>query len=436
MMLKKYFSTLVAVAALLCIGLFSFGSWSRPMSAQAESPYKELKLFTDVLSIIRQSYVEEVDSKELLYGGIKGMMSVLDPHSAFMPPDVYREMQTETKGEFGGVGIEISLRDGILTVVTPIEDTPAFRAGLLAGDRIVQINGTETSDFGLMDAVKQLRGKPGTKVDIGVMRTGLTAPRIFTLEREIIKIESIKFRSIDQNIGYVRISRFQENTDVDLKEALATLHRESREPFKGLVIDLRNNPGGLLDQAVKVSDVFLERGLIVYTEGRDSENEMKFTAHQSGTEPLYPIVVLINAGSASAAEIVAGALQDHQRAIILGTRSFGKGSVQTIMGLSDNSGLRLTTARYFTPSGRSIQATGIVPDVVVAQTAAAEEATTPVVRENDLKNHFQSDKKEPLENRDKESREADRDKNDAQLMRALDLLKGWTIFNRLKPQAA
>ena len=431
-MQRNFTPIIVALAVILCAGLLSFGSLNHPLDAQAETPYQELKLFTDVLSIVRQNYVEEVDMQELVYGGIKGMLSVLDPHSSFMTPDDYREMQVETKGEFGGIGIEISLRDGVLTVVTPIEDTPAFEVGMLPGDRIVLIDDLETSSLGIMDAVKLLRGKAGTKVKIGVMRSGSDKPLIFDIERSNIKIDSVKARTLEPGYAYIRLVQFQEKTDRDLKEGLQRLHKESNGTLKGLILDLRNNPGGLLDQAVKVSDVFLERGLIVYTEGRNSQSHMKFSAHQTDTEPAYPIVVLVNAGSASAAEIVAGALQDHHRAILLGTRSFGKGSVQTIMPLSDDSGLRLTTARYFTPSGRSIQAAGIEPDVIVKQIEVAQ-VDAPQVREKDLENHFEqvSNGKTVADNKQQKSRLTEHDKKDTQLMRALELLKGWTVFSHL-----
>ena len=436
-MQRNYTPIIIALLIVFCAGLLSFGSLNRPVVAQAETPYQELKLFTDVLAIVRQDYVEEVDMKELVYGGIRGMLSVLDPHSSFMSPDDYKEMQVETKGEFGGIGVEISLRNGMLTVVTPIEDTPAFKAGILPGDRIALINGDETSAMGIMDAVKLLRGKAGSKITLGILRSGSEIPQSFELERKIIKIESVKSRTLEPGYAFVRLAQFQENTDNELKNALQQIHRENAGGLKGLVLDLRNNPGGLLDQAVKVSDLFLERGLIVYTEGRNVQSDMKFLAHQAETEAAYPMVVLINAGSASAAEIVAGALQDHGRAILLGSRSFGKGSVQTIMPLADDSGLRLTTARYFTPSGRSIQAAGIQPDVIVKQAVVAKDNTHQQIREKDLDNHFEP---EPNGNDDKnemqhESLLSEQDMDDTQLMRALELLKGWTIFSQLDPKS-
>ena len=436
-MQRNYTPIIIALLLVFIAGLFSFGAPNKPIPAQAETPYQELKLFTDVLAIVRQNYVEEVDMKELVYGGIRGMLSVLDPHSSFMSPDDFKEMQVETKGEFGGIGIEISLRGGVLTVVTPIEDTPAFKAGLLPGDRIVLIDGEETSTMGIMDAVKLLRGKAGTKVEIGVMRAGSEAPKTFDIERTIIKIDSVKARTLEPGYAFVRLAQFQEKTDLDLKKALLQMHKESAGELKGLILDLRNNPGGLLDQAVKVSDLFLERGLIVYTEGRNSQSDMKFLAHQDDTEAAYPIIVLINAGSASAAEIVAGALQDHGRAILLGSRSFGKGSVQTIMPLADDSGLRLTTARYFTPSGRSIQAAGIEPDVIVKQIVASKETAQQQIREKDLEHHFEPDSngKKDTATQQQINPLSDLDLNDTQLMRALELLKGWTIFSQLDPKA-
>jgi carboxyl-terminal processing protease len=430
--------TFITLCLVFCAGMFSFGALNRPVTAQAGAPYEEISLFTDVLSIVSQSYVEEVDMKDLVYGGVKGMMSVLDPHSSFMSPDEYKEMQVETKGEFGGIGIEVSLRGGALTIVTPIEDTPAFRAGLEAGDRIVKIDDKETVDIGIIDAVKLLRGIAGTTVKLEVKRSELEERLTFVLERENIKIRSVKARTLEPGYALIRLTQFQELTEQDLKLALRKIHRENGNGLKGLILDLRNNPGGLLDQAVKVSDLFLERGLIVYTEGRTGESRMKFTAHQTGTEADYPIVVLINAGSASAAEIVAGALQDHHRAILLGIRSFGKGSVQTVMPLADNSGLRLTTARYFTPSGRSIQAAGIEPDVLVRQLTSVPRKPETGIREQDLKHHFEADgsSKDVLEQSVQPGNVSEQDLNDTQLMRALELLKGWQIFNRLELKAA
>jgi carboxyl-terminal processing protease len=367
------------------------------------------------------------------------MLASLDPHSGFMPPEMFKEMQIDTSGEFGGVGIEITVKDGILTIVSPIEDTPAYRAGLEAGDQILKIEEKFTKDMGIMEAVKMMRGPKGSKVSITIMRDSFDKPREFILVRELIKIRSIKARTLEDGFGYVRVTQFQERTADDLQAALERLRKENGGSLSGLVLDMRNNPGGLLDQAVKVSDAFLESGLIVYTEGREEGSQMKFIAHQKGTEPLYPLVVLINGGSASAAEIVAGALQDHRRGVVMGTQSFGKGSVQTIIPLGDNSGLRLTTARYFTPNGTSIQAKGITPNIVVHPGEIKEEVDSSHFREKDLKNHFETPGKPEQESPSGPVQKFSLDEEalgDYQLLRALDLLKGWKILKGLERPAA
>ncbi len=430
----------ILILALVLLGWLSSGRLNPPAIAESGQDYQELKLFTDVLAIVRKSYVEEVPMKDLIYGAINGMLGSLDPHSSFMPPDVYKEMRVDTRGEFGGLGIEITIRDQMLTVVSPIEDTPAFRAGLKAGDQIIMIGEESTKDMTIMDAVKKMRGPKGTSVTISVMRDDFEKPQEFTLVRELIKIQSVKAKTLEDGFGYVRLTQFQERTGDDLQKALEKLHQENPQGLSGLILDLRNNPGGLLDQAVKVSDLFLDGGLIVYTEGREEGSAMKFTAHQDGTEPDYPLVVLINGGSASASEIVAGALHDHDRAVILGTQSFGKGSVQTIMPLSDASGLRLTTARYFTPAGISIQAKGITPDIVVPamEIKEVEEGRGLRLREKDLTNHFEEGSPavttEPAATPRFQLDQAAR--QDYQLLRALDLLKGYRIMQEITHKAA
>ena len=430
----------ILILALVLLGWLSSGRLNPPAIAESGQDYQELKLFTDVLAIVRKSYVEEVPMKDLIYGAVNGMLGSLDPHSSFMPPDVYKEMRVDTRGEFGGLGIEITIRDQMLTVVSPIEDTPAFRAGLKAGDQIIMIGEESTKDMTIMDAVKKMRGPKGTSVTISVMRDDFEKPQEFTLVRELIKIQSVKAKTLEDGFGYVRLTQFQERTGDDLQKALEKLHQENPQGLSGLILDLRNNPGGLLDQAVKVSDLFLDGGLIVYTEGREEGSAMKFTAHQDGTEPDYPLVVLINGGSASASEIVAGALHDHDRAVILGTQSFGKGSVQTIMPLSDASGLRLTTARYFTPAGISIQAKGITPDIVVPamEIKEVEEGRGLRLREKDLTNHFEEGSPavttEPAATPRFQLDQAAR--QDYQLLRALDLLKGYRIMQEITHKAA
>ncbi len=426
----------------------------RRCNAQGGKDYEYIGLFTDVMTIVKKSYVEEVDSKKLIHGAINGMLSSLDPHSSFMTPETFKEMKIDTKGAFGGLGIEISMKEGVLTVISPIEDTPAQRAAIKAGDHILKIDDKFTKDLSITEAVKRMRGLKGSKVILTIMRDGFDRPKEFTLVRDIIQVKSVRSRLFDGGYGYVRIAQFQERTDEDLDKALKTLVADNKgKQLSGLVLDLRNDPGGLLDQAVKVADHFVESGKrIVYTEGREKESRMQFDATSRRKEPGYPVVVLINSGSASASEIVAGALQDHKRAIVMGIQSFGKGSVQTIIPLADSSGLRLTTARYYTPSGRSIQAKGIKPDITVEQIDLPKEASRRegmIIREKDLENHFESSEKEdakpagkkaePDESKaDKTDKSEKTDKKildplktDYQLMRAVDLLKSWEIMKKL-----
>jgi carboxyl-terminal processing protease len=438
------------VVAFLSIFIISS---QRHSSAEGKgTDYESIELFTDVMAIIKKSYVEEVDTKKLVYGAINGMLSSLDPHSSFMPPDTYKEMKIDTKGAFGGLGIEISIKEGVLTVISPIEDTPAFKAGIKAGDMILKIDDKFTKDMNINDAVKRMRGQKGSKVTLSIMREGFEKAKEFPLVRDIIQVKSVRFNLMDSGYGYVRIAQFQEKTDEDLSKALKAMKEQNKGELKGLVLDMRNDPGGLLDQAVRVADHFVPDGqLIVYTEGREKDSKMQFTAKKSGKEPNYPIVVLINGGSASASEIVAGALQDHKRAIVLGTQSFGKGSVQTIIPLSDDSGLRLTTARYYTPKGRSIQAKGITPDIIVdavelPKTTAKKDSMH--LREKDLENHFETEAKGAAEPKkedkksDKKDDKADKVstklednlKTDYQVLRALDLLKGWELIKSMGNQ--
>jgi carboxyl-terminal processing protease len=428
---KKKIKLTITFFTLLLIGI------SLPytaLKAETDEMYEKLKVFSDVLTIIQKNYVEDSNPEDLIYGAINGMLRTLDPHSSFMRPDFYKELQVETKGSFGGLGIEITMRKGILTIVSPIEDTPAFRVGLKAGDKIVKIEDETTENMTLLDAVKKMRGPAGTEVTISIMREGFLEPREFTITREIIHIKSVKYKSLEEGtIGYIRLSQFQEDTGEEFEKALATLEGGDT-PLKGLVIDLRNNPGGLLDQAVKVSDEFLEEGLIVYTQGKLEGQQMSFTAQPNENPHDYPIIVLVNGGSASGSEIVAGALQDHNRAVILGTTTFGKGSVQTIIPLEDGSGLRLTTARYYTPSGRSIQATGIVPDVVVKNQTfhiPEEKKALRMIKEKDLKGHFEpEDKTEETAVSEEETEEAEKGSEDPQLDRAVQLLQSWHIFKQ------
>jgi len=403
------------IAAVLLVLTLAFGGGVASKGTDTGATYETLKLFTEVLSIVQNQYVDEVPPKELIYGAIKGTLRGLDAHSSFLDPEMYREMQVETTGTFGGLGIEITLKDDILTVVAPIEGTPAYRAGIQSGDRIIKIEGITTKDMTLVDAVKRMRGKPGSKVTISLMREGWTEPRDFTVTREIIRVHSVRTQDLEPGIGYVRLRQFQEQTSHDLDQVLDKLTKNGN--LQGLVLDLRNNPGGLLTSAVEIAEKFLEDGkLIVYTEGRLRNQNMRFTARPKKSYMNVPIVVLVNQGSASASEIVAGALQEWNRGIVLGTQTFGKGSVQTIIPLSDGSGLRLTTAKYFTPKGRSIQGKGIVPDIIVEQ---------PKV---DVAQPGDKEKREPQA---KEGEPGKEDlKKDVQLQRAVDLLKAMRILER------
>lgn len=441
--MKKKWLKPVAVVTVFVLGVVAGELLASRELAQASVAFQKLKTFGDVLSVIQSSYVETPNVDNLVEGAIRGMLQTLDPHSSYLTPDGYKQMEVETKGAFGGLGIEIGIKDGWLTVIAPIEDTPAYRVGLLAGDKIVKIESESTKDMSTNDAVKRLRGEPGTKVNITVAREGADL-KVYTITRDIIKIKSVKFRPLADGIGYVRLLQFQQDSDSEVEKALQSLSKE-KDGLKGLVLDLRNDPGGLLDQAVKISDKFLESGLIVYTDGRLENQKFKYHAKKEGTWSGFPMVVLVNAGSASASEIVAGALQDHQRAIILGTRTFGKGSVQTILPLEDGSALRLTTARYFTPNGRSIQAKGIEPDIVVSDGRDMIEGHA--MREKDIDRHLKGEgevegepkEKTPIDMKkkkelpakkeiDEEAGGPKKDEKDPQLDRAVDLLKGLEIF--------
>ena len=401
------------------------------VSAIDRTTYKGLKTFSEVLDMVDKNYVEPVETDKLLQGAINGMIKSLDPHSSFMTAEMYKELEVETRGSFGGIGIEITLLKDVLTVVSPIEDTPAYNAGVKAGDQIIRINGKSTKDITVLDAVKQLRGPKDTKVTITILREGMAKPKDIELIRSIISIKSVKSKVFDEHIGYIRISAFQERTGDDLKKALREIESKAH-PLKGIVLDMRNNPGGLLHQSVEVSDAFLKLGNIVSTRGRAKSMESQTAAKDNGDEPTCPMVVLVNEGTASAAEIVSGALQDNGRAVIIGTQTFGKGSVQTIIPLEDGAALKLTTARYYTPKGRSIQAEGITPDIVVKRTRPADEkedADSAQVREKDLKGHIKSPKESDariLETR----KDADNLDQDNQLKNAIDILKSWDILKK------
>src|SRR6266545_2727419 len=354
----RHMRKVVMVSALLLVLTLSLGGVVASKSNDSAATYENLKLFTEVLSIVQNQYVDEVPPRDLIYSAIKGTLRGLDPHSSFLDPEMYKEMQVETSGSFGGLGIEITLKDDVLTVVAPIEGTPAYRAGIHPGDRIVKIEGITTKDMQLTDAVKRMRGKPGTKVTISVVREGWTEPKDFQVTREQIRVQSVRSMQLEPGIEYIRLRQFQEQTASDLETTLEQYSKDGK--LQGLILDLRNNPGGLLTASVEVAEKFLDSGrLVVYTEGRVRNQNMRFQANSKRVFSDFPIVVLVNQGSASASEIVAGALQDWGRAVLLGTQTFGKGSVQTIIPLSDGSGLRLTTAKYFTPKGRSIHGKAI-----------------------------------------------------------------------------
>ncbi|HVQ77283.1 MAG TPA: S41 family peptidase [Candidatus Binatia bacterium] len=406
------------VSTLLLVLTLSLRGGGAAKDNASTAAYENLKLFTEVLSIIQSQYVDELPPKDIIYGAIRGTLRGLDPHSSFLDPEMYREMQVETSGSFGGLGIEITLRDDVLTVVAPIEGTPAYRAGIVSGDRIVKIEGMLTKDMQLADAVKRMRGKPGTKITISIMREGWTEPKDLDIIREQIRVQSVKTQELEPGIDYIRLRQFQEQTASDMDTILENYAKDGK--LAGLVLDLRNNPGGLLTSSVDVAEKFLEPGkLIVYTEGRVRNQNMRFQGQTKKSYTQFPMVVLVNQGSASASEIVAGALQDWGRAVVIGTTTFGKGSVQTIIPLTDGSGLRLTTAKYFTPKGRSIHGKGVTPDIIVempkpAPIPAGEAPKPPPPPTTDIREEL---------------------KRDPQLQRALDLLKAMKIMEKTRPGA-
>ncbi|MGP8291161.1 S41 family peptidase [Vreelandella zhanjiangensis] len=393
-------------------------------SVADDLPLEEIQTFAEVFERIKRGYVEEVDDRTLLRNAMRGMLSELDPHSAYLDEEEYQSLRETTQGEFGGIGIEVGMENGQLVVVTPIDDTPASRAGLLSRDVIIAINGTPTESMSLQEAVTMMRGEPGSELRISVLRTGEETPRTFTLNREVIRSESVKHELLEPGYGYLRISQFQTRTTEQARQAIERMMRE--QPLEGLILDLRNNPGGILQAAAGVADLFLDDGLIVYTEGRLSDTELSFSASPDTPAGDIPLVVLINSGSASAAEIVAGALQDQRRGVIMGTDSFGKGSVQQIMPLGNGEGLKLTTALYYTPNGRSIQAQGIVPDVEVVRGRLEVAESRLELRESDLGGHL--DAQQPATQARMSATERLRD--DYQMSEALNLLKALNVVDR------
>jgi carboxyl-terminal processing protease len=431
---KYYLLVIICLGSFILLGLHNDNSNA---SAKDKNFYKDIKTFSEVLDMVRKNYVDEVDTTKLMQGAINGMIRSLDPHSSFMTPDLYKELEVETQGQFGGIGIEIMIIKDVLTVVSPIEDTPAFNAGLKTGDQILKIDGKSTKDLSIMEAVKLLRGHKDTKVTLTIFRENMTTPKDITLKRAMIQVKSVKHKKIEGNIGYIRVAAFQERTPDELRKALKEVD-EKNNPMKGLVLDLRNDPGGLLTQAIEVSDIFLKSGIIVSTRGRVKAMDTESKATNGNDEINCPIVVLVNEGTASAAEIVAGALQDNGRALIVGTQTFGKASVQTVIPLEDGSALKLTTARYYTPNGRSIQAAGIKPDIIVPFIKSLEDSESSVgkeemIREKDLKGHIKPAKEDGTkidETQGKDVKESfDLDK-DNQLKAAVDILNSWNIMKK------
>lgn len=439
-----------ALIGILLIGLIAATGYYTEVRAVPGRNYQKLELFTDILGRVENLYVDDVDTDKLIVSAINGMLMSLDPHSSYMDPAMYKEMQTGIRGEFGGLGIEIQKhQDGSILIVSPIEDTPAFKAGIEAGDKIIEIEDESTMSLTLMDAVKRMRGKPGTKITITIIRPEFTEPKKFTIIRAIIRVKSVRGAKLyDDGYGYIRVSTFQDRTAKELDKALKKL--ESGKGLKGLVLDFRYNPGGPLKEAIDLVDLFIDKGVIVSTRGRINRDNKVFKAHSAGTHPNYPIIMIINEGSASASEIVAGALQDHGRAAILGMPSFGKGSVQTIFELKDGSGLKLTTSLYYTPSGRSIQAKGIEPDIVVKplskdelddlEAKSKEDEGNRFVREKDLDKHIEIKENKDVDGEEKLADEKKEEemklKRDPQLRRALELLKTWEIFKGLMEKRA
>ena len=446
----KMWVAMVLVSAVLVLG----HGFYRDLSAKTEETYQGLKLFSDVIELVQKNYVDDVDTQSMIEAAIQGMVRSLDPHSTLLPPDSLKELQIDTHGEFTGIGIHVTMRNNLVTVISPIEGTPAYRAGIKAGDKIIKVDGQATED--LRDAVKRMRGPKGTTVVITVIRKGAPDALEFTLVRDVIPIYSVKAELLKPGYGYVWITNFRENTTGDLLEALAAMESEEM-PLKGLILDLRDNPGGILNQAIEVSDLFLETGEILSIKGREGQHTKVFQAHANDVKREYPIITLINGGSASASEIVAGALQDHKRALILGTTSFGKGSVQTVETLRDGYGLKFTIARYYTPSGRSIQAKGVEPDVEVKHRIISDADGTGerMIKEKDLKNHLDAEPQAEPETSppDPDGTEADvpedppalkrfkskhspldRDAlfSDNQVLRALDILISYDIFKDLR----
>lgn len=425
--MQKFLATLVLILALPLSPLTH--------AKQEDVPLDDLRRFTNVINHVRQYYVEETNDTELFEDAIRGMLSGLDPHSLFLSPEEFTELKESTSGKFGGLGIEVTLSDGVIQVISPIDNTPAAKAGIQPGDKIVRLNETPVKGLGLKKAIDIMRGEPGEPIELLIIREGATEPISLTVVRDIIHAQSVKSKMLEDDFGYIRISQFQSKTGKEVKDALHDLVSTNKAPLKGLILDLRNNPGGVFEAAVEVSDTFIDAAtytqhqkMLVYTEGRLSGSQIKEFAHRGDKLNGAPVIVLINGGSASASEIVSGALQDHKRALILGTRSFGKGSVQTILPLDQDYGLKITTARYYTPAGRSIQALGIEPDIIVhpGEVPESKEPTWSPIRERDLDGHL-TQQKQPDSDVEEENFEAI---TDFQLLQGLNLLKGLAAFQK------
>jgi len=423
----RNFLLIVSLAFLINLIIYNYDT-NNLSAAKTSLPLNQLQTFSEVYLKIKQNYVDDISDKEIFDNAIKGMLEGLDPHSTFLNEKDFEDLQIGTKGEFGGLGIEVTMEEGFVKVITPIDDTPAYRAGIKAGDLIIEIDNNSVKGLSLNQAVDLMRGKVGTDIFLTIARKGENAPLEIKITRDKIKIQSVKYEVIDKHYGYIRISSFQNKTGKNLKEALSKLKSNSKNNIKGYVLDMRNNPGGVLGAAVDVSDAFIKgKKKIVYTKGKKEDAMYEFISNNIDLAEGKPIVVLINGGSASASEIVAGALQDHKRAIIMGTQSFGKGSVQTILPITSKTAVKLTTALYFTPEGRSIQAKGITPDIIVKNLELNSLDEGKMIKESDLQGHIKNNDKN---SKQKElSKENDKLKNDYQLSEAINLLKGLNIIS-------
>lgn len=431
----------------ICLLLFITGTQltiAKTISSENTTlPLDELRTFTEIFAKIKSDYVEQIEDKELLENAIRGMLEGLDPHSAYLKGDSYKALREGTSGEFGGLGIEVGMENGFVKVISPIDDTPAQRAGIKAGDLIIKLDEKPVKGMSLNNAVELMRGKLGEPITLTIIRENKEKPLVITITRDVIKVKSVSFKTLEPGLGYLRISSFQSHTVESLGQAIVQLKKANNEKLKGVILDLRNNPGGILDSAVGVSDVFLNKGLIVYTEGRITDSKLKFNARPNAKLPNMPLIVLVNAGSASASEIVAGALQDHARGVIMGEKTFGKGSVQTVLPMNNDSALKLTTARYYTPNGRSIQAFGITPDIIIdnVKISKVEEAFDSRLKESDLSGHLKNtnikttQEKVPMSKGDEELKKNPEktlplSSRDYELYEALNVLKGLVIIKK------